>query len=108
MAQFGLGTMYQNGYGALKDNKKAVKWYRLAAEQGNASAQFNLGVMYAKGHGVTSNYINAHMWFAISESLSQKDAKGYREIIEKRMSKSQIARAEELARECIGKVYKGC
>ena len=26
-----------------------MKWYRLAADQGDATAQFNLGVMYAKG-----------------------------------------------------------
>ena len=30
----------------LKTTKKLVKWYRLAAEQGNAKAQNNLGVMY--------------------------------------------------------------
>ena len=29
-----------------------VRWYRLAAEQGHASAQSNLGVMYANGEGV--------------------------------------------------------
>ena len=30
---------------------EAVKWFRLAADQGDASAQYNLGVMYAKGQG---------------------------------------------------------
>jgi aryl-alcohol dehydrogenase-like predicted oxidoreductase len=29
-------------YGVLQDDKEAVKWYRLAAEQGNATAQNNL------------------------------------------------------------------
>ncbi len=28
-----------------------MRWYRLAADQGYASAQFNLGVMYATGEG---------------------------------------------------------
>ena len=37
--------MYGNGEGVLKDDAEAVHWYRLAADQGNASAQNNLGVM---------------------------------------------------------------
>ena len=35
-----------------QDPAEAVKWYRKAAEQGNASAQFNLGVRYDYGEGV--------------------------------------------------------
>ena len=33
-AQFTLGAMYYNGRGVPQDYKQAVKWYRLAAEQG--------------------------------------------------------------------------
>ena len=32
--------------GVEQDYVEAVKWYRLAAEQGNADAQYNLGVAY--------------------------------------------------------------
>jgi TPR repeat protein len=38
--------MYDKGEGVPEDDKEAMKWYRLAAEQGYASAQSNLGVMY--------------------------------------------------------------
>ena len=38
--------------GVPEDDAEAVRWYRLAAEQGNAFAQSNLGVMYANGEGV--------------------------------------------------------
>ena len=51
-AQFTLGIFYQYGQGVVEDHKEAVKWYRLAAAQGNvaaareiASAQRNLGKM---------------------------------------------------------------
>ena len=45
--------MYANGGGVLKlYEAEAVRWYRLAAEQGLASAQHNLGVMYDNGQGV--------------------------------------------------------
>ena len=32
-----------------QDDAEAVRWYRLAAEQGHVSAQNNLGVMYSTG-----------------------------------------------------------
>jgi len=35
--------MYDRGQGVPKDYKEAVKWYRLAAEQGVPKAQFSLG-----------------------------------------------------------------
>ena len=38
-AQNHLGNMYDNGYGVDRDYAKAVKWWRLAADQGHASAQ---------------------------------------------------------------------
>ncbi len=33
-AQYNLGLMYENGNGVAKDEAKAIKWYRKAAEQG--------------------------------------------------------------------------
>ncbi|MDP4855337.1 MAG: SEL1-like repeat protein, partial [Schleiferiaceae bacterium] len=35
-AQYNLGIMYANGQGVPKSDKEAVKWYRKAAEQGDA------------------------------------------------------------------------
>ncbi len=40
-AQYNLGVMYANGRGVPQDDKEAVKWYRLAAEQKFAWAQTN-------------------------------------------------------------------
>ena len=45
-APFYLGLMYYNGEGVTQDYKQAVKWWRKAAEQGDASAQYSLGLMY--------------------------------------------------------------
>ena len=39
MAQNNLGWCYENGKGVPKDMKKAVYWYREAAEQGDAEAK---------------------------------------------------------------------
>ena len=46
--------MYAKGQGVIQDYKEALKWFRLAAAQGDAKAQYNLGVMYDNGEGVTN------------------------------------------------------
>lgn len=51
-----LGFIYQYQY---RDNTEAVKWFRMAAEQGDAEAQLNLGNAYCYGHGVEQDYIEA-------------------------------------------------
>jgi uncharacterized protein len=100
---------HRNGQGVPQNHKTAVRWDRLAAEQGNASAQFNLGFMYGKGRGVLQDYVRAHMWLNIAASSGEsKNASKNRDIIAKRMTPSQLEKAQDLARECVRKKYKGC
>ena len=54
--------MYDQGYGVPQDYAEAMKWFRKAAEQGDADAQYNLGVMHAQGYGVPQDFVLAHMW----------------------------------------------
>ena len=58
--------MYQHGQGVPKDYVQAVKWYRLAADQGDARAQFNLGAMYDVGEGVPKDDAQAVKWFRLA------------------------------------------
>jgi TPR repeat protein len=53
--------LYRDGEGVLQDYKTTVKWYKLAAEQGNLGAALNLGVGYHNGEGVPQDYVRAHM-----------------------------------------------
>ena len=85
-----------------------VKWYKLAAKQGNADAQGNLGAMYAFGTGVLRDYVYAHMWGNIAISIGGKDKGKVRDFVEKKMTPAQIAEAQKLAGECVRKKYKGC
>ena len=41
-----LGFMYVAGEGIPQDYVEALKWFRLAADQGQANAQCFLGLMY--------------------------------------------------------------
>ena len=76
-----------------------MKWYRLAADQGNACAQYNLGIMYAKGQGVPQDYVLAHMWFNLSAAQGIGDAVKNRDIAAGKMTPDQLAEAQRLARE---------
>ena len=81
----------------------------MAAEQGDAAAQHNLGVMYANGQGVAQDYVKAHMWSDIvAIDGSSKKAAPNRDIIAAKMTPAQIARAQELASQCIAQKFKNC
>jgi TPR repeat protein len=107
-AQFNLGVMYNYGQGVIQDYKVAVKWYTLAAEQGGVEAQYNLGLMYGNGQGVIQDYTRAHMWWNIVASQGNERAMENRDIVAKKMTPSQIEKAQTLAGECVAKNYKGC
>ena len=97
-AQYNLGLMYEKGQVVPKDFKEAFKWSKLAADQGNASTQNNLSYMYYKGQGVPKDYVLAHMWWNIASSNGHNGDIKFRDIIEKRMSPSQLKKAQEMAR----------
>ena len=110
-AQFTLGVMYNNANGVTQNYREAVKWYRLAAEQGYGKAQTNLGMMYYFGHGVLQDNIYAYMWTNIGASKeTRKYDRGLmiRDDIKKRLTASQLEKAQQLARECVARNYKGC
>ena len=58
--------MYANGQGVSQDFAEAVKWTRLAADQGNAWAQHNMGVIYANGWGVPEDHAEAVKWYRLA------------------------------------------
>jgi TPR repeat protein len=66
--------MYANGQGVPKDDKEAMKWYRLAADQGYASAQNNLGLMYANGQGVPKDDKEAVKWYRLAADQGNANA----------------------------------
>ena len=66
--------MYQGGQGVLQDYAEAARWYRRAAEQGDAGAQLNLGVIYGKGHGVAQDYTEGGRWYRLAAEQGNADA----------------------------------
>jgi hypothetical protein len=54
--------------------------------------------MYALGRGVSKDYIFAHMWWNICSYNGDKDCVKNINLLEKKMSQTQIGKAKEMAR----------
>ncbi|MCH8347872.1 MAG: sel1 repeat family protein, partial [Proteobacteria bacterium] len=65
---------YNRGQGVPQNFKEAVKWYTLAAKQGDAVAQNNLGAVYRDGEGVLQDYKEAVKWFSLSAEQGFSEA----------------------------------
>ena len=102
--QFNLGLMFYKGRATKQDYKAAVKWWRLAAEQGFAEALNNLGMMYGNGDGVAQDHVEAHKWFGLAASRHPRGRKRRnsvrdRDFLAKKMTAAQITEAQRLAGE---------
>jgi len=97
-AQFNLGQMYDNGEGVTEDDREAVKWYRMAAEQGEATmnrtaAQQSLGDAYDKGNGVNQNLIQAYVWYNMAAANGHEGAKKAKTALVEEMTNEQITKS---------------
>jgi TPR repeat protein len=98
-AQTRLGQMYENGEGVPEDYALAALWYRRAADQGSKVAQWLLGSKYQFGSGVQQDYVQAHMWYNLSAAQGWEAAWLNRALLEREMTRAQIAEAQKLARD---------
>jgi TPR repeat protein len=62
-----VGRMYGDGDGIRRDDAAALKWLRLAAEQGFAGAQNDIGAAFAKGLlGLKQDLSEARKWYTLA------------------------------------------
>ena len=103
-AHYYLGVLYAGGEGVPQDAAEAVAWFRKAAERGYVFAQYNLGVLYAGGEGVPQDRVQAYAWVSIATDQGHP-MQGHpigdvtRASLAESMSRDDISRAQELARE---------
>jgi TPR repeat protein len=100
--------MYRSGLGVTQDLATAVKWYRLAAEQGNSNAQLNLGIIYEYGLGLPQNNLMAHAWYQMAANNGYKQAFEYMADRAAQMNTEDIIKAQSMAKECMNSGYKKC
>jgi len=77
--------------------------FRLAADQGFASAMTGLGVMYDNGQGVPEDDVQAHMWFNLVASRAtgedREDAVKNRDVAASKLTPDDLSEAQRLALE---------
>ena len=64
--------------------------------------------MYENGIGVLRSFPLAYMWMEIASSSSEMSSKLMRDLIIKKMSKSEIIEGKDLVKKCKKKNYRGC
>ena len=55
-SQVNLGILYDEGLGGEVDDKEAIRFFKLAFDQQNATAAYRLGLMHEFGEGTPQNY----------------------------------------------------
>ena len=57
-----------------EEKQEAVRWFKLAADQGDADGQFRLGVCYENGTGVAKDKQEAVQWYTRAADQGYADA----------------------------------
>ena len=102
-----LGAIYDFGLGVPQDKRMAVEQYQAGAEKGSLTAMLNLGVSYWRGEGTQKDLIEAHKWLDLARFYTQRSpdmqlkwrVRGVLDEVKKDMTREQISKAEQLARE---------
>ena len=108
-----MGLLYYDDKGGIEQNyNKAVKFWKSAIKLNEKTSMHNLGECYYFGRGVEQDYISALKWFLISEEngykessliTNDKETVGLKEKAIRKMSSSEIKKAEDLAKAYINK-----
>lgn len=98
-AQYGLGTIYEEGQGVLPDYEQALQWYGRAARQGHAPAQVRLARMYYLGKGVPRSDELAYVWSYLAALAGDETGRSARDRLALQMDPASLAAARTTARE---------
>lgn len=115
-AQYYLGSLYDDAFQdnfdfdyvtyscTFIDYVEAAKWYRQAADQGNALAQFSLGKTHYRARGMPEDFVQAKMWLnlasfhspAVVDTRRHAIHLKFNDILASHMTGDQIAEAQRL------------
>ena len=67
--------MHFNGDGVAENTKEAIKWFKLAGEQGDVKAQLKLGyIYYYMDKYIPQDYKEAFRWFGLASEQGDAEA----------------------------------
>ena len=89
-----------------QDYVEAVKWFRKAAEQGNAVVQYNLGMMYEMGRGVAGDAVTAYAWYSAAAASGHNKARENCDRIKPKLTPTQLEKGQVMTREVSERIEK--
>lgn len=108
-SQIMLSNCYDGAIGVDKDDKLAIHWCQLAANQGHPAAKNNMGVLLAPrmlNENPHSDVVRSFMWFNLAAADGNEYAARQREKLRRHMTEEQIKRAEADSLEFLPKQNK--
>ncbi len=99
----GLAADFETGVKAFgrNDYKAAEKIFTELAKKGDRDAQFFLAMLYKDGRGVKRDRAKAHMFASLAAEQGLDNADMLRQLIVKRMKKTELTRAMRMARDWV-------
>ena len=100
----GSASIEVKGEGVAKDSAEAVKWFRKAVEQGDATAQGNLGAMYYNGEGVAKDAIEGAAWTNIAAASGDEIFVKNRTLTERQLGPQATLAAQQRSKEILKEI----
>ena len=69
--------MYLKGEGIAQDISEAIKYSKLASDQGSKEAQYNLGCIYLQDNTISKNPVEALKYFKLAAHQGDAEALTY-------------------------------
>jgi TPR repeat protein len=63
-----IGQLYEKGLGVSQDYIEAMKWYKMAVEEGNSDSMMVIGDLYRDGLGVPKDITEAEKWYKMADA----------------------------------------
>ena len=79
-----------------------VRWFELAAWQGNAAAQTSLGAIYLNGYGVERDFESAYGWLSAAASTGNPRALSYLGLLTDKLTPNQMRHARSVMAQQLG------
>jgi hypothetical protein len=85
-----LGLAYLNGDGVTKNEAESVKWFRKAAQAGDAEGARHLGHALAAGQGTPVDLVEAYRWLSLAAQKGDNPARDELNGLAGKLSQEQL------------------
>ncbi len=89
-SNYQIGQRYENGDGVKQSSRKAFKWYKMGAEEGDLDAQYKVAEYYVNGTGTARDNAKAKEWYSKAASQGHVKAREALKLLEDQERRKKI------------------